>query len=157
MFFHILFHYGLSQNIEYSFLCYTVGPCFLPISYSHLLIPESQSISPSPSPPWQLQVCSLCLWVETISYCGLRGLFFMWAHPYVACMGLVLFHARAVFSVGTCRLFPQCMPAIIPLMGSVAGGVTKACTGYSARPPLCYAQPEVSTLISAPLCAWAVC
>ena len=81
----------------------------------------------------------------------------MWAHPYVACMGLVLFHARAVFSVGTCRLFPQCMPAIIPLIGSMAGGVTKACTGYSARPPLCYAQPEVSTLISAPLCAWAVC
>jgi len=26
-FFYILFHYGLSQNIEYSSLCYTVGPC----------------------------------------------------------------------------------------------------------------------------------
>ena len=25
-FFHILFHYGLSQDIEYSSLCYTVGP-----------------------------------------------------------------------------------------------------------------------------------
>ena len=24
--FHILFHYGLSQDIEYSSLCYTVGP-----------------------------------------------------------------------------------------------------------------------------------
>ena len=25
--FHILFHYGLSQDIEYSSLCSTVGPC----------------------------------------------------------------------------------------------------------------------------------
>ena len=24
-----LFHYGLSQDIEYSFLCYTGGPCCL--------------------------------------------------------------------------------------------------------------------------------
>ena len=25
--FHILFHYGLSQDIEHSSLCYTIGPC----------------------------------------------------------------------------------------------------------------------------------
>ena len=31
--FHILFHYGLSQDIEYSSLCYTVGPCCLSILY----------------------------------------------------------------------------------------------------------------------------
>ena len=31
--FHILFHYGLSQDIEYSSLCYTVGPCCLSIPY----------------------------------------------------------------------------------------------------------------------------
>ena len=29
----ILFHYGLSQAIEYSSLCYTVGPCRLSILY----------------------------------------------------------------------------------------------------------------------------
>ena len=29
--FYIFFHYGLSQDIEYSSLCYTVGPCCLPI------------------------------------------------------------------------------------------------------------------------------
>ena len=27
--FYILFHYGLSQDIEHSSLCYTVGPCCL--------------------------------------------------------------------------------------------------------------------------------
>ena len=27
--FHILFYYGLLQEIEYSTLCYTVGPCCL--------------------------------------------------------------------------------------------------------------------------------
>ena len=26
--FQILFHYRLFQDIEYSFLCYTVGPCW---------------------------------------------------------------------------------------------------------------------------------
>ena len=29
--FHVLFHYGLLQDIEYSSLCYTVGPCCLSI------------------------------------------------------------------------------------------------------------------------------
>ena len=32
-FLNILFHYGLSQDIEYSSLCYTVGPCCLSILY----------------------------------------------------------------------------------------------------------------------------
>ena len=31
--FYILFHYGLSQDIDYSSLCYTVGPCCLSILY----------------------------------------------------------------------------------------------------------------------------
>ena len=31
--FHILFYYGLSQDIEYSSLCYTGGPCCLSILY----------------------------------------------------------------------------------------------------------------------------
>ena len=30
---HILFHSGLSQDSEYSSLCYTVGPCCLPIPH----------------------------------------------------------------------------------------------------------------------------
>ena len=31
--FHILFHYDFSQDIEYTSLCYTVGPCCLSILY----------------------------------------------------------------------------------------------------------------------------
>ena len=31
--FQIIFHYRLLQDIEYSFLCYVVGPCCLPILY----------------------------------------------------------------------------------------------------------------------------
>ena len=31
--FYILFHYGLSQDIEYNFLCYTEGPCCFIILY----------------------------------------------------------------------------------------------------------------------------
>ena len=36
--FHILFHYGLSQDIEYSSLHYTVGPCCLSILYMTVCI-----------------------------------------------------------------------------------------------------------------------
>ena len=31
--FHIHFHYGVSQNIEYGSLCYTVGLCCLSVLY----------------------------------------------------------------------------------------------------------------------------
>ena len=37
-FFNILFHYGLSQEIGYSSLCYTVGPCCLSILYIKVYI-----------------------------------------------------------------------------------------------------------------------
>ena len=62
IFFSYFFHYGLSQDIEYSSLCCTVGPCCSSILYIiflynilyiyiyynlHLLTPDS---SPSPSP-----------------------------------------------------------------------------------------------------------
>ena len=33
VFFHILFHYGLSQDTEYRSLCYVLGPCCLPVLY----------------------------------------------------------------------------------------------------------------------------
>ena len=52
---HILFHYGLSQDIEYSPLCYIVDLIIYSIyniSSLHLLIPNSQSFpSPPPLPP----------------------------------------------------------------------------------------------------------
>ena len=46
--FQILFHYGLSQDIEYSSLCYTVGPCCLSLLYKVVCICQmSFSISSS--------------------------------------------------------------------------------------------------------------
>ena len=46
----ILFHYGLSQDIQYSSLCYTLGPCCLSILnatlFLHVPTPNFQSISP---------------------------------------------------------------------------------------------------------------
>ena len=65
--FHILFLYDLSQDIEYSSLCYTVGRHCLSILYMSTsvnpLIPNSQSHLPHYPPSWQPQICSLCLWV----------------------------------------------------------------------------------------------
>ena len=52
--FHILFHYDLSQDIEYSSLCYTVRALlFIPPKYNslHLLIPNSQSFPLPPHSP----------------------------------------------------------------------------------------------------------
>ena len=38
---HIIFHFGLLQSIEYSSLCYTVGPYYFIYSSVCLLIPYS--------------------------------------------------------------------------------------------------------------------
>ena len=35
--FHVSFHFGLSQDIEYSSLSYIVGPCWLSILYTLLV------------------------------------------------------------------------------------------------------------------------
>ena len=40
--FQILFPYRLLQNIEYSSLCYTLGPCWLAILHSNLLFTKFQ-------------------------------------------------------------------------------------------------------------------
>ena len=64
-FFYILFHYGLSQGIECSSLCYRVGPCcsFILFVESYVCSPQPPTISlPQTLPPWQTSVCSLCSW-----------------------------------------------------------------------------------------------
>ena len=57
--FHILFDYGLSQDIEYSSLCYTVGPYCSSIVYiiadtNYLLTQKSPATPPPPNSlsPW---------------------------------------------------------------------------------------------------------
>ena len=45
---------------------------------------------------------------------------------------------RAVFGVDSCCLFPQCMPATVPLIGGVTGVVAaRACPGYWSGLPPC--------------------
>ena len=43
MLFQIIFHYILLQAIKYSFLCYTVGPCYLSVLYIVVCICSSQT------------------------------------------------------------------------------------------------------------------
>ena len=43
LFFYILFHYGLSQDIKYSSLCYTLGPCCSSIRYVIVCIYQLQT------------------------------------------------------------------------------------------------------------------
>ena len=74
-FFHILFHHGLSQDIEYGFLCCTVGPCCLSILYMPVFIcyPKLQSNPSSLLSLWQPQVCSLRPW-----FCFWSQISFIW-------------------------------------------------------------------------------
>ena len=60
IFLTILFHYDLSQDIKYSSLGYTLGPCLLSIrrikAYVCSLQPPTPSLPELP-PPWQPPVC----------------------------------------------------------------------------------------------------
>ena len=58
---YILFHYGLSQGIDYSSLCYTVGPCLAILYIIVCLCCPKLPILPFPTPPlpWKPQVCFL--------------------------------------------------------------------------------------------------
>ena len=61
----------------------------------------------------------------------------MWEHPCVVYVGLTFFGVRVVFSIDDCHLFPQCMLAIIHLIGGLSAVlVTRTCSGYCAGPLL---------------------
>ena len=57
--FHILFHDSLSQDIDDSSLCSTVGPCCLSILYIIICICSSQTLTPTLSHPHFLATTSL--------------------------------------------------------------------------------------------------
>ena len=60
---YIVFHYDLSQGIEYSSLCYAVRPCCLSVPRIKVASANPKpllSLPASPS-PWQPQVRSPCL------------------------------------------------------------------------------------------------
>ena len=58
--FHILSHYGLSQDIEYSSLCSTRVPCLSILCIILCLCyPQTPPSSFSHLPPWQTHACSL--------------------------------------------------------------------------------------------------
>lgn len=51
--------------------------------------------------------------------------------------GFNIFGMKGVFSVDVCHLFPQCMLAVIPLIGGVTGVGTRDCAECCVGPPLC--------------------
>ena len=59
-----------------------------------------------------------CKFRSKITYHGLEGLFYVRASNYSLC-GFNIFGVRAVSNMDACLLFPQYVPAIIPLMGAV--------------------------------------
>ena len=77
--FGIGFLYDLSQDIEYSSMCYTVGPC---PSTLHLLTPNSQSIpsSTSPSTATRLSSVSLFLLCQWVQLCCILDFTCKWCH-----------------------------------------------------------------------------
>ena len=87
-FFSILFHYGLSQDIGYSFLSYTAGPCWLSIIYNSLYLP-SLNFQFNPLPvhtphgnPSQLSMSvSLLLLCRQVHLCPVLDFTYKWYHP----------------------------------------------------------------------------
>ena len=51
---NVLFHYGLSQDIKYSSLCYTIGPCCFSILCVIFFLCQSQTQFISLPPPFFL-------------------------------------------------------------------------------------------------------
>ena len=95
--FQTIFHYVLSQDIEYSSLCATVGPCCLSILYMnslHLLTPNySQSILP-----------------PSFSPLATTRLFPLFVNPFVfhRCVHLCHFlDSRYMISSGICFSLPR--------------------------------------------------
>ena len=67
--YHMFFHYGLSQNIECSSLCYMVGPCLSILCTGlHLLAQASNPFLPQPLSP--LATTSLfCVSMSLFLFC----------------------------------------------------------------------------------------
>ena len=90
--FHVVFHYGLSQDIDYCSLCYTAGPCSLCIIYNNLLTPNSQSFPFSISLPlatsglFSVSV-SLFLFCRYVDLCHIFNCTYAWYHMII-CLAL---------------------------------------------------------------------
>lgn len=54
---------------------------------------------------------------ETVAYCGLEGLFVKWDYLWLACICLIFLVQRMFFSMDVWHVFPQCVLALISLMG----------------------------------------
>lgn len=66
----------------------------------------------------------------------LKGCFYVGASVY-SLPESNIFGVRAVFSMDACRVFPRCVLAIVPSMGTVTGVVvTRAYTKCPEGPPL---------------------
>ena len=119
MLFHILSRYGLSQDMEYSSLCYTLG------SYSLLILYQFVPADPNPAlshslPPQQPQICSSWLWPVSVSYgyeyaCVL-GCIWLFATPWTVAHEAPLTMGFFIKNTGVgCHLLLQ---RIFPTQGS---------------------------------------
>ena len=112
--FHILFHHGLSEDTEYSSPRYTVGPCLSILCSLYLLIPNSQSFLPSPTPAsTSLISVPVRLFHRYVHLC--HGLILLilflfrlcwlfvtaWALLYLRCAGVSLRAFLVVWSTGS--------------------------------------------------------
>ena len=87
-FFFIFFHYDLSQGIDYSSLCYTLGSCCLSVLHIiYVCFCSSQSSNPLlPSPsPWQPQRSFFyhCFVIVAINQVSIYICVYFWSFYFV--------------------------------------------------------------------------
>ena len=113
--FQIFFHYGLSQNIVYSSLCYTLGPCCLSILYIIVCICPSQTPNPSlphaPSPlattsPFSMSV-SLFLFCRWVHLCHILDSTYKWYHTVFVFLFLTSLSMKISRSIHVAANVPQ--------------------------------------------------
>ena len=81
---HSLFHYDLSQDIDYSSLCFTVGPCCLSILNIYQFasaVPKLPVRSTPISPPPGNHSSVLYVCVDSGFFVCMFGLVYFWPRP----------------------------------------------------------------------------
>ena len=129
--FHILFHDGLSQDIEYSSLCSTVGSCCLSILYILVCIYQPQTPNPSLSHLATTSLFSvsviLFLFHRQVHLCHILNLFILFIYfwlcwVFVAVCGLSLVVASRGYSSLWCVGFSLRWLLLLQSTGSRRAG-----------------------------------
>ena len=143
---HILFHYGLSQDIDYSSLCYTVGPCCLTYQISLNLFPSTaETITKGPRHD------------NMLTSSGVRLAFKFWAGGVMWALKVPSLGWASWLRMAIITCPAECVPTSFPVLSSSPStssscglGKAKAAQHLAKRLTVRAVPPSSSTIPCAP-------